>query len=264
MPNPNPASVPEALQPAPVLDPAGSLEGGPVEGLNFLPGVDGNSDPNIAGIPVLDISTFNAPTTPCITTVTQTIDVTVLITASRPRPPLRLKPSAPPAPPVTAPPVEYPVAPPLAPSSNWHPPAHPHAQPQAEFGPQPEPEPQPLPIAKPARLPETTEPCSDDGPKTLSFMVVPVPSPVPAVPAPTPKPNPWHLQESPAETDAAADFVIPPPPPAVVEPSAPTPTSVNTLWGAFWPGGAGAGRRKQLVHGLQRLLSQAWLMRVEH
>ncbi|KAM7205790.1 hypothetical protein V8F20_003023 [Naviculisporaceae sp. PSN 640] len=204
---PFPAPKAKPPQPVPVLDPAGSLQGGPVSGLNFLPGFDGNT----AGVSVLDMTTFSAPTTPCITTVTQTVDVTVLITASRPRLPLRPEPSTPPVPLVTAPRGEYPVElpPPQAPRPNWHPHPHPHPGPQPEFEPLPEPQPLPLPLPLPQpqpqleRLPETIGPCSDDELKTLDFIIVPAPAP--AVPAPTPKPelNPWNIQESPAVGDVA-------------------------------------------------------------
>ncbi|KAM7223139.1 hypothetical protein V8F06_001352 [Rhypophila decipiens] len=230
--NPAPGSA-QAQDNLPPLEPG--LEGGPVSGLNFLPG-DGDDDINAASVP-LDAPVTS--TTPCITTVTQTIDVTLLITASRPKPSVPLLPvPGPPPPPATVaggyPPLDYPAVPPPSPPPRGY--AHPrpdfHAHPAPEIDSLPQPLPQPLPLPFPQAAQVTSEPCPEDedgSPMTLSFEVVPVP-------ASTVTPYIEPASSSPATSMSVDIFNLPL---EGVEPSAvvsSTPTSSNSLWAEFWPG----------------------------
>ncbi|KAM7202152.1 hypothetical protein V8F33_002869 [Rhypophila sp. PSN 637] len=231
--NPAASGSPQAQDNLPPLEPG--LEGGPVSGLNFLPG-DGDDDINTASVP-LDAPVTS--TTPCITTVTQTIDVTLLITASRPKPsvPLLPVPGSPPPPATIAggyPPLDYPAAPPPSPPPRGY--AHPRPNFHAHPGPEIDSLPQPLPQALPQPFPQAAQvtnepfPENEDGsPMTLNYEVVPVP-------ASTVTPYIEPASSAPVTSMSVDIFNLPL---EGVEPSAvvlSTPTSSNSLWAEFWPG----------------------------
>ncbi|KAK4220269.1 hypothetical protein QBC37DRAFT_445536 [Rhypophila decipiens] len=213
--NPAPGSA-QAQDNLPPLEPG--LEGGPVSGLNFLPG-DGDDDINTASVP-LDAPVTS--TTPCITTVTQTIDVTLLITASRPKPSLVVilrwiillfRRCRRPLVVMRILVLTFMLIPLprlilcLSHCRNL-----------------------PLPFPQAAQV--TSEPCPEDedgSPMTLSFEVVPVP-------ASTVTPYIEPASSAPATSMSVDIFNLPL---EGVEPSAvvsSTPSSSNSLWAEFWPG----------------------------